>query len=176
MQFLTCHPSLQPPAGLTLTAGAEAAGDGSLRFTFRLTGDPAALAIPAPAESTAADGLWQTTCCEAFVAGDVEAYHEFNFSPSSRWAAYRFTSYRQRDEAWQPAVAPLVEFTALADGFQLAATVPAALLPAGRRLRLGLTTVVETADGGKTYWALTHVAQQPDFHPIASFTLALERT
>ena len=41
------------------------------------------------------DELWQHTCFEAFVrASSGSEYYEFNFSPSTQWAVYRFTDYR----------------------------------------------------------------------------------
>lgn len=158
-----------------MTARATPADDGGLRFDFRLTGDPALLQLPERRPAAAVDGLWRHTCCEAFVmAGDGPGYREFNFSPSFCWAAYRFASYRKRDEGWLPPAAPIIEFARLPDGFALTATVPAALLPAGP-LHAGLTAVIETADGEQTYWALAHAAQQPDFHLAGSFTLPIER-
>jgi hypothetical protein len=41
------------------------------------------------------DELWKQTCFEAFVGSPAEeSYFEFNFSPSTQWAAYGFDSYR----------------------------------------------------------------------------------
>ena len=58
------------------------------------------------AESERADELWKTTCFEAFLRPmGEESYREWNFAPSSQWAAYRFTGYRQ-------GMAPLEEFDA----------------------------------------------------------------
>ena len=48
-------------------------------------------------QTTAArsDELWRHTCFEAFVRASSGAeYYEFNFAPSTQWAAYRFSSYR----------------------------------------------------------------------------------
>jgi hypothetical protein len=42
-------------------------------------------------------------------------------------------------------------------------------------LQLGLSAVIEAADGSKSYWALAHCATQPDFHLRQSFTLTLNR-
>ena len=63
-----------------------------------------------------------------------------------------------------------------ADGFQLDATLPADLLPASQTLVIGLSVVIEAADGSKSYWALAHGASQPDFHLRQSFALTLHRT
>lgn len=123
-----------------------------------------------------ADNLWQHTCCEAFVASPGEGcYREFNLSPSSQWAAYRLTAYRQRDVDFQPPVAPQISLTHLADGFELDALIARELLPSGEILEIGLSCVIESPDGGKTYWALAHSAEQPDFHLRSSFTLRLTK-
>ena len=147
--------------------------NGALRLRYCVTGTPL---LPTPQTPAAADNLWQHTCCELFVANaDEDAYCEFNFSPSGLWAAYRFTSYRQPDLAFQPATSPQTTLRHLADGFELDALIARELLPTGNSLALGLTAVIEPHDGSKTYWALAHSADQPDFHLPASFTLSLPR-
>jgi hypothetical protein len=45
-----------------------------------------------------------------------------------------------------------------------------------RRLRLGLSAVIERADGGHSSWALAHPGERPDFHDPAGFVLRIERT
>lgn len=173
---LRCHPSHPANALSAITARARFTAAGELLLAYRILGDLAALRIPPPATSGPADGLWQHTCLEAFVAAvDAENYREFNFSPSGQWAAYRFTGYRERDTVFVPYAAPTIDFQPLSDGFELRATVPAALVPAGQSLQLGLTAVIEAADGSKSYWALSHCARQPDFHLRQSFALTLQR-
>ncbi len=43
-----------------------------------------------------------------------------------------------------------------------------------RRGRLGLSAVIEVADGSLSYWALHHPAARADFHNDGGFTLGLE--
>ena len=134
------------------------------------------LHIPAPQPPGAADGLWQSTCCEAFVAAaDGTEYREFNLSPSGQWAAYRFRAYRERDAAFVPPFAPQSDFQRLADGFRMTALLAPELLPPATVLQIGLTLVLEASDGSRSYWALAHCAAQPDFHLRQSFTLTLAR-
>ena len=38
---------------------------------------------------------------------------------------------------------------------------------------MALSTVIEAQNGSKSYWALTHPGETPDFHHPASFTLDL---
>lgn len=171
---LLCHTASNMPSGIAVSAAAAWTADRGLRLEFRLHGAIDTLRLPPPATPEAADGLWQHTCCEAFAAATGEtAYREFNFSPSSRWAAYRFEAYRQRDMAWQPPTHPIVSRPTAGDGIRLLADIPANLLPDSASLDLGLTVVLETLAGDKSYWALRHCGSQPDFHLRDSFTLHL---
>ncbi len=170
------HPAL--PAPPFSVAGDIARGDGRLVVRYLLRGDTGALRVPPPAAPGAADGLWQHTCCELFLAaGDAlasPAYREFNFSPSAQWASYAFASYRVRDAATEAAapVVPVVDCRAGADVLELRATLPLAALPSGD-WRLGLSAVLETRDGGLSWWALRHPGERPDFHHRDGFALAL---
>ena len=172
---LLSHPATLSALPFGIKVSAATAADGGVTLDYRVTCPPSALRLPAPQPPSPADGLWQHTCCEAFVMENSAGYREFNFSPSGQWAAYRFTGYRERDEAFAPTAKPQLIFTPLADGFELRASLPAALLPPDSTLQLGLTAVIEAADGSKTYWALAHQAAQPDFHIRQSFALTLKR-
>ena len=44
---------------------------------------------------------------------------------------------------------------------------------AGRDWRLGLTVVVEATDGSKSFWALEHHGEAPDFHNADCFVARL---
>src|SRR5690606_32304204 len=68
----------------------------ALKITYRLRGDLSAIRFPARAEPKHVDGLWRTTCFEAFFR-DVggKGYCEVNFSPSTEYAIYEFTDYRE---------------------------------------------------------------------------------
>lgn len=167
------HPTTDCPAVAALAVDIAPGPEGGLSLAYRLTGTIAALAIPAAAHPARADGLWRHTCFEAFVmAGDGPGYREFNFSPSGLWAAYAFTGYRDgaRD---LPMPAPAIAFRAEADHLVLAVTLPAPALPDGP-MRLGLSAVIETADGDIAYWALRHAPGKPDFHHTDAFALAIE--
>lgn len=175
MLQLLPHPASSVPAGLAVRAGAAIAGDGGLQLFYRIAG-AGTLRVPPAAPPAPADGLWQHTCCEAFVATvDATDYREFNLSPSGRWAVYRFTGYRERDAAWQSPTAPTITVRCDGDTLELVATLPAALLPAGDTLDLSLTVVTENLSGAMSHWALDHAGERPDFHQRSSFTLRLER-
>lgn len=172
---LLCHPDRPCAAAGAVDAGAQFAADGTLALSYRWRGDLAGLRLPAAQLAGPADDLWRHTCCEAFIAAvDAPDYREFNFSPSGQWAAYRFTDYRQRDPGFVASEPPRLAFRLDADGFRLDAWLPPALLPASGTLQIGLTTVIEAAEGGQSYWALAHAAGPADFHQRANFLLTLK--
>lgn len=171
---LLCHPTGHCAAIHHLAASADFTEDGALRLCYRLSGALSDIFLPAPQPPGPADELWRHTCFEAFIAGhDCSDYREFNFSPSGQWAHYAFIDYRQRDLRWAPTAAPAFNFQQREDGLDLLVTLAPALLPERRPLHLGLTAVIESRAGNKTYWALAHGAAHPDFHLRQSFTLAL---
>jgi hypothetical protein len=172
---LFSHPATPSAIPCRIEVAAATTADGGLALRYRVTCSPVAIRIPAPLPPGPADGLWQHTCCEAFVMEEGDGYREFNFSPSGQWAAYRFTGYRERDTTFTPGAEPRLSLAPLADGFELRAALPTALLPPSNALQIGLTAVIEAADGSKSYWALAHCASQPDFHLRQSFALTLNR-
>jgi hypothetical protein len=96
IQTLTCHADTPAKAVAGVTCTISYANSGNWVFGFIVGCSPALLHLPKPKLPARADGLWKTTCFEAFIhdaAGDQ--YSEFNFSPSGEWAAYRFERYRK---------------------------------------------------------------------------------
>lgn len=146
-----------------------------LALSYLLRGETGALRLPPQTAPARSDGLWRHTCFEAFLrAGD--AYCEFNFAPSTQWAAYRFDGYRDGMRAIDEIAAPQIAVESSAASFELRAYldpngVPE--LPRGARWQLGLSAVIEEKDGGKSYWALAHPAGRPDFHHSDGFALEL---
>ncbi|MFN7122054.1 MAG: DOMON-like domain-containing protein [Hydrogenophaga sp.] len=143
---------------------------------YTLTGDTAALRIPPATTPGPADGLWQHTCFEAFVAAEGDAaYREFNFSPSGQWAAYRFAGERQRDTSPAPDLpAPVMQRAITPTQLTLDVHLPRAALPSpAQHLVLALCAVVEEHDGRLSYWALQHPQARPDFHHPAGRALRL---
>lgn len=149
-----------------------------LELHYRVHGRIAALRVPAPQPPGPADNLWQHLCLEAFFSAGDGSYHEFNFSPSGQWAAYRFSAPRVRDAA-QPGLTIQPQLLLARDGHTLSliATLPLAALPrpaAGvGAWRVGLTAVIEPIGGPISYWALSHPAPKPDFHHADGWILPL---
>ena len=150
--------------------------DAVFELRYTLEGEFAHLTIRDPTSPRRADRLWQHTCFEAFVAADQgAAYYEFNFAPSTEWAIYRFSAYREGMTAVE-AAAPRITVRRSADRLDLGVLIDLEQLPALRdssNLRLALAAVIEDADGRVSYWAIVHPADKPDFHHPDNFTLAL---
>jgi hypothetical protein len=165
------HP-LTPTAAVRRVMVNIRRDDDNLRMRFRIRGDPECLALPRISEPRRADGLWERTCFECFIRANRQAaYYEFNLSPSTEWAVYRFDAYRSgRVDADMPA--PAVNVSRRPDRFELSAHIAAPSIGA-TDWRVGLAAVVEERDGGKSYWALAHPAGDPDFHHPDCFVLEL---
>lgn len=168
---LLCHPTTPGPADTRLSVALAATQRDAIRgleLTYTLEGPLDELTLPAPAPPGPADGLWQHTCFEAFVGVSGEsAYREFNFSPSGQWAAYRFSHPRQRDPAAESPFRPQIDWQTGERGLTMRVWLPLHALPpamAGQGWDLGLSTVLESADGRLSYWALSHPGERPDFH------------
>jgi hypothetical protein len=156
----------------------EVARHGSdLQLRYCATGRIGALQIPARSTSVRADDLWRHTCFEAFIKETgADTYHEFNFAPSTQWAAYSFTGYRDGMRVLSDITPREIGIETTAASFCLRAHL---LLPNLLNLltnatwRLGLSAVIEETNGAKSYWALAHPPGKPDFHHPDCFGLEL---
>jgi predicted GIY-YIG superfamily endonuclease len=172
---LLCHPDTVSGAVRSVAVSISRWSDGVWHFEFTVMGEVDQLRLSAPSAPLRRDGLWQTTCFEAFFLHQHgPAYLELNFSPSGEWAAYGFTRYRAagRTDAELPQ-RPMTEICVKrADRISIrsAACLPDNLHPT----RLALSAVIEETDGTKSYWALRHPPGAPDFHHPDCFALALE--
>ncbi len=170
---MLCHPATpaSKAGGVDVTYRFEPGGRLDLRF--HVDCEPGSLILPAYlANGPRADGLWQTTCFELFVRHpDQRGYFEFNFSPSTQWAAYRFSGYREGMAEW-PMQRPDIHCTSSDMGAILeAALALPSLLNAS--CEIGLSAVLHETDETKSYWALAHPSGNPDFHHPDCFALNL---
>jgi hypothetical protein len=165
-QTLQLHPDFNcRPAG-AIQVEARRGAASTLRLVYSVTGDINLLKLPPAVSPDRTDNLWKTTCFEAFIRpGDAPDYLEFNFSPSSAWAAYGFTGEREGMHDLDLPAVPRISTTRTAQGYQLEVLLdlPAAAFPADRDWRVGLTAVIEDMDGAVSFWALAH-ATPPNFH------------
>ena len=163
------HPDSRPAAVrfVTVQLFPETRG---LRLTYIVEADPPHLVLPAPQKPYRADDLWQTTCFELFVRAEGETYQEFNFSPSSQWAAYSFEAYRRGREPLPLDEPPVVRCWEEPFGLLTSVWAPVEL-EAGARL--GCSAIIEEPDGPRSYWAVAHPAGEPDFHHPDCFQVEL---
>ena len=172
---LSHHPATPPSEPLKLWANLDhAASLGSVASTniwFGVGAPAARFVIPPPAEPDRADGLWQTTCFEAFLRiPGADPYREWNFAPSGEWAAYDFAGLRDGRTNAEVA-APYIRVEDNLTWWALGATIA---VDADAVWALGLSAVLEQKDGTKSYWALAHPpGNKPDFHDPACFAAHL---
>ncbi|SJM95299.1 conserved hypothetical protein [Crenothrix polyspora] len=175
--LLVCHPSVSCPAVHHLLVDIVVLPTKDLQLRYHLQGDLQHLRIPELQTPGLVDGLWQHTCFEFFIATDGDnSYREFNFSPSGQWAAYAFSDYRLRRE-WHSAHTYAINIEHTDDGLVLSVGIPLAELPlldTNKAIQVGLTAVIEAVDGSRSYWALHHPADEPDFHHRAGFVYTIE--
>lgn len=147
-----------------------------LTLNYRLSGDLDALQLPEPKDSVRTDGLWRRSCFEAFIghAGGPD-YWEYNFSPSSAWAAYHFSTYREGMAPLLKGASPVVTPRIRTDSIEVSVQLDLSWhARAGVGLRLGLASVIEDKARVLSYWALKHPAEKPDFHHRDSFVVELD--
>jgi hypothetical protein len=176
MQFnLMPHPSTPPSdppfklwTNVDYAASLGAVATANIWFGV---GAPAERFVIPESEPVRADELWKTTCFEAFLReAGKKRYREWNFAPSGQWAAYDFSGHRKgmkdADVGQQPYIRMEDNFT----WWGLGATIA---VPAEIDWDLGLSAVLEEKDGTKSYWALAHGGEEPDFHAADCFAARL---
>lgn len=169
------HPATPGPGIGGLHGRATRHADGLLHLQFTLSGHGTILRLPEPGPAERADGLWRHTCFAAFVrTPGARRYLELNASPSTAWAVYAFDDYRAGMRALAPEPPPAVRGNR-GTSLTIEVTLPLdtlGLAPDGA-LELGLAAVLESTAGSLSYWALSHAAEEPDFHHPGSFVLTL---
>ena len=173
---LISHPAT-PPTNSELKVWASVDHAASLaavattNIWFGVGGPASRFVIPEADEPSRKDELWKATCFEAFLRPLAQdRYTEWNFAPSGDWAAYDFTSYRDgmaKAEVGQP---PYIRMEDNLTWWTLGATIA---IPADVNWELGLAAVLEEKDGTKSYWALAHPSDKPDFHDPGCFAARL---
>jgi hypothetical protein len=171
MQPLMLHQTCDLGPIRAVTASITATPDGC-EAEFRLDGHIPAIIVPEPALPERMDNLWKTTCFEIFwqPLGDTY-YREFNLSPSGRWAAYDFDSFR---EGMRDAPVERVAITCTHDesGLVLKASIAAELPDPAQ---VALNAIVDHPGGAIQFWALAFPPGKPEFHSEACRAVIIER-
>jgi hypothetical protein len=169
---LRLHPDSRCAAATQIEADIARPRPGSLVLSYVVSGRISDLRLPPIVASARADELWRHTCFEAFVRPSASpGYYEFNFSPSTQWAAYRFDSHRSGMRVATEIGAPRIEVRSDEATYTLQAALE--LDGLSSPLHLGLSAVLEETNGRKSYWALAHPPGKPDFHHADCFALEL---
>lgn len=171
---LICHPQSDAGGVEAIQVAITRSESGEVALTYQISGSLSALKIAALGQPNRVDELWKTTCLELFIGNfEDETYLEYNFAPSSEWAAYKFSGYRAEMAELETGT-PSIK----ADQSDRVVTVSVMLqLPDAwrdRDLRAGLSAVIATKNGNVSYWAAAHPPGGPDFHHKDCFAVQLE--
>src|SRR5262249_46946937 len=127
----------------------------SLVLSYIVTGRMNDIRMPPVMEAARRDELWQHTCFEAFVRdSSVGEYYEFNFAPSTSWAAYRFKNSGTGMRVAAEIDPPPIEVQSSSDRYTLQASLALdrlSGLPRDSAWRLGLSALIEDTSGRKSY-------------------------
>jgi hypothetical protein len=174
---LQCHKAT-PAENIRSLDAVVLRADPELTLHYRLVGDVLGLRLAPPRERHMVE-LWRHTCFELFIAIDNQStYHEFNFAPWGEWCWYGFRGYRDLTAASWPNQlrSPAIVVSVTEEKLDLKATIfLRGLSPAHAcfPLRLGVAAVIEPLEGPRSYWALHHPSDKPDFHHADGFALRL---
>jgi hypothetical protein len=173
------HPDSHCAAVTGIDVEVARSGANRLVLSYTATGKIGDLRLPQLTTPVRADELWRHTCFEAFVRGTRgEAYCEFNFAPSTQWAAYEFSSYRTGMRVATEVAAPRIEARSSGERYTLQVSLDLDRLPdlpSDAVWRAGLSAVIEETNGNLSYWALAHPPGRADFHHSDCFALELTR-
>jgi hypothetical protein len=171
-QVLRLRPDSHCAAATRIEADVVRPHPGSMILSYVVSGRISDLRLPPVVAAARANELWRHTCFEAFVRPSTgSAYYEFNFSPSTQWAAYHFSGYRSGMRVATGISAPRIEARSSAATYTLQVALEFDGLSSP--LHLGLSAVLEETNGHKSYWALAHPPGKADFHHADCFALEL---
>ena len=149
---------------------------GELNLVFAVRGDISRLLLPKVSPfASRRDGLWQSTCFECFIRDpNGQEYWEMNLSPKGDWNIYHFTDYRENMREEDRVSCLQASSTKTDSSYLLYCRLGAIpIVSTNRPLQLGISCILDSYTGDKSYWALHHGATKPDFHLASSFALAI---
>lgn len=157
--------------GIEIRGAIRRSGAGlSVWYLLRDAQDNVALTDFSP---TRQNNLWQHTCFELFFGEQGSPhYWEMNVTPSSAWNVYAFSAPRSgmceetKIRNIEPVVYTSSDSIVLHYFFDINR-----LLPKHSVVEIGISCVVALRNGEKSYWALAHNKEIPDFHDRSAFLL-----
>ena len=178
-RMLALHPESRCTAVTRIDVDVTRPRPAHIVLRYTVTGTIKDMRLPQVTASTRADELWRHTCFEAFIRVPYgEPYYEFNFAPSTQWAAYALDGYRSGMRVTTEVGAPFIEVQSRDEVYTLQASLDLERMPHLPKVaawHLGLSTVIEETDGNISYWALAHPPGRADFHHSDFFALELAR-
>jgi hypothetical protein len=172
-QALRLHPDSPSFAANHVEVEVTRPRTGSLLLRYLVTGQIGDLRLPPVTAPARTDELWRASCFELFVRASPEAgYYEFNFAPSTQWAAYWLTGYRSGMRIATEIGTPRIEVRSSPDCYTLQVALELdqlSRLPRDAGWRLGLSALIEDTGGRTSYWALAHPSGNADFHHTDCF-------
>ncbi len=168
---------------ITITGEISRSPDNQLNVIYHLQGAIDDIDLPASSPApTRRWQLWESTCCELFIAQSnfqqsnfqQSNYWEVNLSPNHNWNVFALTDYRQGiQEASQIGNLRIIT-QRYNDRFTLETSLPLSdIVAPTAALDISATAVIQTQAGDITYWAIQHCGSEPDFHQRDSFALRL---
>ena len=150
--------------------------DNILSIEYQLLGDLDSVAIASPAVAPSRKfELWESTCFELFIGvlGDRN-YWEFNLSPSGDWNVFHLNDYRQglRDEIAFTMLPFNVDRSANSLALKLEFDL-SQIISIDRQIEVSIATVIRSTQDKISYWALTHIGEEADFHSRDSFIIKI---
>lgn len=165
---LVLHPNSHFSAASRIEVDVTQPHANRLELLYVVTGSMEKICMPPLMAGTRCAELWRHTCFEAFVGASSDtAYYEFNFAPSTQWAAYWFADYRRGMRVADEISAPPIDVRASGDSFTLQVSIELDRMSGLSRKtswRLGLSALIEDTNGRMSYWGLAHSPGKPDFH------------
>lgn len=176
-QVLKLHPESRCNAVSQIGVSITRPWPKTLVFDYIVTGRIENLRLSPISYPARSDELWQKTCFEAFVRPSGDAgYFEFNFSPSTQWAAYQFDDYRKGMRNLRKIDVPRIDVDAGDEVLKVTTFLELVQLPELLHvdgLEFGISAVIEETNGNKSYWALAHPPGKADFHHNDGFACDL---
>jgi len=175
--LLKRHPRSVGASNQRISASIFRQAGTQIILKFEVSGDVDKLHIPPFDKIRSGDKLWESTCFEMFVRSTSRsAYCECNFAPGGEWAAYRFDDYRAGMQTQKGLEVASMDTKTGPDRFSLSLKIdltPVSLLSVAETWWVGLSAILQETGGAKSYWALTHPSEDPDFHHSDCFVVEL---
>lgn len=169
-----------PSSDYTIT-GEFTRQNNVIKLEYLVQGNIPTIVLPTRNETSSErmGGLWETTCFELFLKNDISPHYlEFNFAPSGHWNCFSFEDYRQGMQEYTGL--SKIDIVVTGDPQKLKLEVEITLKKSGmfldiyfkeKKIKAGISAVIDNIMGVKSLWALSHTQAKPDFHSDDSFTL-----